>query len=122
MSLLNFIFKLDIICIYISNAIHFSLSPIPHPPPLAFVKVLALPTTLSISVPWQSSTLGKCTFTGPLMADNAILCSICNQSHGSLRVCSLVGVLVPRSSGGFGQLIMFFPWGCKHFQLLQSFL
>ena len=36
----------------------------------------------------------------PLMLDNAILCYICNWSHGSLHVCSLVGDLDPWSWGG----------------------
>lgn len=36
----------------------------------------------------------------PLMLDYAILCHICGCSHGSLHVYSLVGGLVPASSGG----------------------
>jgi hypothetical protein len=36
----------------------------------------------------------------PLMTDKAILCYICGWRHGSLHVCSLVGSLVPGSSGG----------------------
>ena len=44
------------------------------------------------------------------------------QSHGSLHVYSLVGGLVPGSSGGSGWLIsLFILWGCKPLQLLQSF-
>ena len=35
----------------------------------------------------------------PLMADKAILCYICSWSRGSLHVYSLVGDLVPGSSG-----------------------
>ena len=37
----------------------------------------------------------------PLMRPSVtILCFICSWSHGSLHVCSLVGGLVPGSSGG----------------------
>ena len=36
----------------------------------------------------------------PLMSDKAILCYICSWSPVSLHVYSLVGGLVPRSSGG----------------------
>ena len=35
----------------------------------------------------------------PLMPDNTILCYICSWSHGSLRVYSLVGGLVPGALG-----------------------
>jgi hypothetical protein len=38
----------------------------------------------------------------PLMPDKAILCYICGWSHGSLHVYSLVGSLVPGSSGESG--------------------
>jgi hypothetical protein len=36
----------------------------------------------------------------PLMSNKTILCYICGWSHGSLHVYSLVGGLVPGSSGG----------------------
>ena len=59
----------------------------------------------------------------PLVLDKAILCYICSWSHGSLHVYSLIGGLVPGSSGVYGWLIMlFFLWGCKPLQLQQSFL
>jgi hypothetical protein len=35
-----------------------------------------------------------------LMLNNAVLCYICSWSHGSLHMYSLVGGLVPGSSGG----------------------
>ena len=58
-----------------------------------------------------------------LVSDKAILCYKCSWSHGSFNVYSLVGGLVPRSSGGSGWLILFFfLLGCKPLQLLQSFL
>jgi hypothetical protein len=41
----------------------------------------------------------------PMMLDKAILCNICSWSHGSFHVYSLVGGLVPQSSGVSG----FFP-------------
>jgi hypothetical protein len=57
----------------------------------------------------------------PLMSNKAILCHKCGQRHGSFHVYSLVGGLVPGSSGDSGWLILlFFLWGCKPLQLLQS--
>ena len=59
----------------------------------------------------------------PLMPDNVILWYICSWSHGSFHYYSLVGRLVPLSPGGTGWLILlFFLWGFKPLQLLQSFL
>jgi hypothetical protein len=61
-------------------------------------------------------------FPSHLIPDKAILCYICGWSHGYLHVYSLVGGLVPGRSGGSGWLILlFFLWGCKPLQLLQSF-
>jgi hypothetical protein len=58
----------------------------------------------------------------PLMPDKAILCYICDWSHGSLHVYCLAGGLVPGSSRRSGWLILlFFLWGCNPLQLLQSF-
>jgi hypothetical protein len=58
----------------------------------------------------------------PLISDKAILCYMCCWSHGSLHVYSLVCGLVPGDSGGSDWLILlFFLWGCKLLQLLQSF-
>ena len=58
-----------------------------------------------------------------LMLNNAVLCYICSWSHGSLHMYSLVGGLVPGSSGVSGWLVLLFSlWGCKPFQPLQSFL
>ena len=58
----------------------------------------------------------------PLMLDKTILCDICSWSHGYLHVYSLVGGLVPESSGGSCWLILlFFLWDCKPRHLLQSF-
>jgi hypothetical protein len=58
----------------------------------------------------------------PLMPDKAILCYICNQSHGLFHAYYLVRGLVPGSSGRSCWLILFFfQWGGKPLQLLQSF-
>ena len=54
-----------------------------------------------------------------LMPGKAILYYICSWSHGSLHVYSLVGGLVPGSSGESGWLILlFFLWGHKPLWLL----
>ena len=59
----------------------------------------------------------------PLMTDKAILCYICGWSHGSLHVYSLVGGLVPESSGGTGWFILLFLlWGWKPNRLHGSYL
>ena len=57
----------------------------------------------------------------PLIADKAILCCICSWNHRSLHVYFLIGGLVSGSSGVSGLLTLFFLWGCKPLQLLQSF-
>jgi hypothetical protein len=46
----------------------------------------------------------------PLMSDKAILCYICIWSPGALPVLSLVGGLVPGSTGWSGQPTLFFLW------------
>jgi hypothetical protein len=59
----------------------------------------------------------------PLRPDKAILSYICSWGHWSFHVYSLVGGLVLGSSwgGGAGWLILlFFLWGCKTLQFLQS--
>jgi hypothetical protein len=56
------------------------------------------------------------------MTHKAILCYICSWNHGSLHVSSLVGGLVPGSSGGTGWFILLFLLlGCKPVQILGSF-
>jgi hypothetical protein len=97
---------------------------IPSPPP-ASMRVPTHPTTHSLtptSLPWHSPSQNQ----GPLlqlMPNKAILCYICGWSHGSLHVYSFVGGLVPGSSGGSGWLtLLFFLWGWKPLQFLQSFL
>jgi hypothetical protein len=58
----------------------------------------------------------------PLMSHKVILCYICTWSHESHHVYSLVGGLVPGSSGDTGWFILLFLlWSCKPLQLLGSF-
>jgi len=64
---------------------------------------------------------------GPLLLlipDNTILCYICSWSHGSLHVYSLVGGLVPGSSGVGGERVWLVDIvvDCKPLWLLHSFL
>jgi hypothetical protein len=57
------------------------------------------------------------------MPYKAILCYICGCSHEFLHVYTLVGGLVPGSSGWSGWFILlFFLRGCKSLKLLGSFL
>jgi hypothetical protein len=49
----------------------------------------------------------------PLMSDKIILCYICIWSHGSFHIYSLLGGLVPVSSGESGWLILLFLWSCN---------
>ena len=113
-------FKLDIFFIYISNDIlfpSFSLllwEPQPHPCSHCFyvgvpisnhshLPVLVFPYT---GVPSLHRTKE---LSSPIDAvDKAILCYICSWSNGSLHVYSLVGGLVPGSSGVSGWLILLF--------------
>jgi len=94
-------FFLDIWCICISNVIPF--------PPLPYLFPLLLwgcshshtlpPQHPGIPLHWgnePSENQGLLL----LMPDNVILCHICGWSHGSPYVYSLVGGLVPGSSGG----------------------
>jgi hypothetical protein len=94
---------LDILFIYNSNVIPFPYFPSTnlqsHPP--ASIRMLPLP--LLPSTPSNFPTQGHWAIlvprASPLMPDHAILCYIYSWSHGSLHVYSLVGGLVPGSSG-----------------------
>jgi hypothetical protein len=131
-KLLFNILLLVILFIYISNVISFpsipSAKPLPLPcfyesvsPPTHPTNHPLLPHCPCIPLHWgikpsqdQGSLL-------PLMSNKAILCHICGWIHGFLFVYSLVGGLVPGSSGVSGWLILlFFLWVCKPLQLLQS--
>ena len=55
------------------------------------------------------------------MSDKAILCYICIWGHGFFPVHSLVGGLIPGSTGWSAQLTLFLLWGCNPSPLLRSF-
>ena len=63
------------------------------PPTLSCFPTLAFPYTGALSLHRINS------LSSPLMPYKAILCYICGWSHGLLHVYSLVGGLVPGSSG-----------------------
>jgi hypothetical protein len=121
------LFLLDTLFIYISNGIPFPGFPsrnlLSHPSSPCFYEGMPYPPT-SISLIWHFPTLGHRAFTGPRASPPIdVLYFICSWTPGSLPVYSLVGCLVPGSSRKFGWVILlFFLWGCKPLQLLQSFL
>jgi hypothetical protein len=108
--------------------IHKPPIPSPLPPPLCLCKGALpphpslVPHCSNIPLCWgikppqdQGSPL-------PLMSHKAIFYYICGWSHRRTQLYSLVGGLVPGSSGGSGYLIMlFFLWGYNRLQLLHSF-
>jgi len=120
----NFIFlgyfmDLHFKCYHLSP---FSYPHCPSPPVSRRVHPL-LPQLIIIPYHWGNDPSQDPGLFLLLMLDNVILCYICRWSHRSLHVYSLVGDLVPVSSVGSGWLIfLFFLWGCKTLQLLQSFL
>jgi hypothetical protein len=87
----------------------FPVSPLKTPNliplPFAFMRVLLYPLTSSWLTTLSSLYIGASSLqqdTVPsllLLSDKAILCYLCIWSHGSLHVYSLVGDLVPGSSG-----------------------
>ena len=114
-------FSLDICFVYISNVNPFPHYPLSHAnsscSPPASISWLASPYSGGIDPSWQQWLLLS------LMSEMVIVCYICGWSHGSLHVHSLVGGLVPGSSGGTGwYILLFLLWGCKPLQLLGSFL
>ena len=127
-----FFISLDILFIYFQMLSPFPVSlttgtTLSHTPSPCFYKGVPLsteplpPPTLDSPILGHLSSLHRTkdlSFLLPLMPDKAILCYICSWSH----VYSLFGGLVPGSSGGSGWLILFFLWGCKPLQLLQSLL
>jgi hypothetical protein len=104
-------FLLVIFFIYISNVIPFPGFPSENP--------LSPP-------PSPCSPTHPLLLLGPLyslMTNKAIFCYICSWSHWSHNVYSLVGGLVPGSSGWgcTGRFILLFLlWDCKPLQLLGS--
>ena len=68
--------------------------------PFASMRVLLYPLTHSCLIPLAYPYAGVSSLpTLPLMSDKAILCHICISSSDSRHVYSLVGGLVPGSSG-----------------------
>jgi hypothetical protein len=122
-----FKFLLNTFLIYISNVIPFphwpSENPLSHHPfPCSPTQPLLLPCP-GIPLHWSIKPSQEQGSLLPLKFYKAILCYICSWSHGSLHMYSLVGGLGLGSSEGTGWFILLFLlWGCKHLQLLGSFL
>ena len=122
-----FSFLLGIFFIYISNVIplpHFPYKkPLSHAPsPCSPTHPLLLPGP-GIPLHWGIEPSQDQGPLFPLMSNKALFCCLCSWSHGSLHVYTLVGGLVPGSSGGTGWFtLLFLLWGCKLLQLLGSFL
>jgi hypothetical protein len=89
---------------------------------LPYLPTHSLLPTLAFPIDWVIESSQD---QGPpllLMPNKAILCYICSWSHKSLHVYSLVGDLVPGSSGESGWwILLFFLWACKLLQLLSPF-
>ena len=100
-----FSFVLIILFVYISNDIPLPGFPSTTPFPLCLQEDTPLPTHLlsphcpSIPLHWSIKPPQDQGAPPPLMLDKAILCYICSWNYGSLHVYSLVGGLVPGSSG-----------------------
>ena len=96
------------------------------PPPASMRVLFHLPTHScfpGIPLHWSIEPSQNQGPLSPLMFNKAILCHICSWSHKFHHVYSLVGVLVPGSSGYTGWFILLFLlWDCKPLQLLRSFL
>jgi hypothetical protein len=91
-----------------------SVRMLPLPPTHSHLPILTFPYTGAMESSQDQGTLL------PLMLPTKF-CYICSWNHGSLHVYSFIGELFPGSSGGSGWLIfLFFLWGCKSLQLLQS--
>jgi hypothetical protein len=123
------------VCVYYFIYLHFKCYspswillhyPLSYPLASCFYEGDPLPSNHPVLPPWPGIPLHwgikSSQDQGPLLLllipDNAILCYICGWSHGSLHVYSLVGGLVPGSSGGSVWLILlFFLWGCQPLQL-----
>jgi hypothetical protein len=113
-------------CFHYLHCKFYPLSSFPLHPPIP--SPLPTPTPIPTSCPGIPLHWGikPSRDQGPLLSlmfHKAILCYICSWSHESHHVFSLIGGLVPGSSGVTGWFILLFIlWGCKPFQLLRSFL
>ena len=132
----SFFLLLDIFFIYISNVILFPGFPsgnlLSHAPFPASMRLFPhLPTTPA-SQPWNSSRLGHQTFTEPRVSppiDALQGYTLLNmQLEPWVAPCVFFGWwFSPWEIWGWGAwsgwlTLLFFLWGCKHFQLLRSFL
>jgi hypothetical protein len=119
-------FLLAIFFIYISNVIHFPGFPSENllslsPSPCSATHPLPLPGS-GIPLYWVIKPSQDQGLLLPLVLDKDILCYICSWNYWSLHGYSLVGGLVPGSSGDTVWFILFLLWGCKPLQLLGSSL
>jgi hypothetical protein len=103
-----FSFLLVILFIYISNLVPLpgfpSANPSSHPSPFVCMKVLPCPLSFpphrsGVPLCWDIKTLHNQGSPLTLMPNKSVLCYLCDWSHGSLHAYSLVGGLVPGSSG-----------------------
>jgi hypothetical protein len=126
------LFSLFLFTIRYFHYLHFKFFPFPHFPSKTRSILYPLPCSLThpLPLPCPGIPLHWCIEPSqgqrpllPLMSHKAILCYLCGWSLESLHVHSLVGGLVPGSSGGTGWFIfLFLLWSCKPLQLLGSFL
>jgi hypothetical protein len=128
---LIFLFLLDIFFIYISNVILFPLyppeKPLSHPSSPCFYGGAPTPSTLT-SLPSNFPSLGHLAFIGPRASPPIDV----QQGHPLLHMWQELWVtpcvllywwLSPWELWGSGWLtLLFFLWGCKPHQFLQSFL
>jgi hypothetical protein len=106
----------------------FHKLPIPFPSPSLYEEAPPPTHPLPLHCPSNPSCWGMEPPQGkgpslPLISDKAIFCYLCSWGDGSLHLpCmySSVGNLDTRRSGDSVWLVLFFLWGCKSFQLLQS--
>jgi len=117
-------FLLNIFFIYTSNVISFPSFPSRNPPAHPPITCLheGAPPPIHLLLP-HCPSIPLCRGIEPpqdrgppfpLMLDKAILCYMCDWSHGSLHVYSLVGGLVPGSSGG---LVGWYCWSSYGLQI-----
>jgi hypothetical protein len=87
-----------------------SLRVFPHPPTHSRIPALAFPYTAASSLHRSCPPID--------VQQDHLLLYICSWIHGCLYVYSLVGVLVPGSSGGGGVagwlIFLFFLWGLQN--------